>query len=107
MEFLLLSEKEYENFWETHPLKTFLSSVEIGKLREKKNWKVKVLNLAIHLVLILGATTMVYPLLLMISGSLKSSVDFKDFDIVPQYFYQDTALFKKYINTKYNTKHNW
>lgn len=40
MDFLLLSEKEYENFWETHPLKTFLSSVEIGKLREKKNWKV-------------------------------------------------------------------
>ena len=75
----------------------------IGRV-EKKNWKVKVLNLAIHLVLILGATTMVYPLLLMISGSLKSSVDFKDFDIVPQYFYQDTALFKKYINTKYNTK---
>lgn len=40
MEFLLLSEKEYENFWKTHPLKTFLSSIEIGKLREKKNWKI-------------------------------------------------------------------
>lgn len=75
----------------------------IGRV-EKKNWKVKLLNLTIHLVLILGAVTMVYPLLLMISGSLKSSVDFKDFDIVPQYFYQDVALFKKYIQTKYNTK---
>mgnify|MGYP003499356589 CR=1 FL=1 len=40
MEFLLLSESEYEKFWNNHPQKTFLSSVEIGKLREKKNWKV-------------------------------------------------------------------
>jgi len=40
MEFVDLKEKEYEEYWENHPLKTFLSSPDIGKLREKNNWKV-------------------------------------------------------------------
>mgnify|MGYP003299864064 CR=1 FL=1 len=40
MEFVELTEQEYENYWKTHPLKTFLSAKEIGKLREKRNWKV-------------------------------------------------------------------
>lgn len=40
MEFIELSEQEYENYWETHPLKTFLSAVEIGKLRKKRSWNV-------------------------------------------------------------------
>ena len=40
MNFTEITEKEYQNFWETHPLKTFLSAVEIGKLRKKSNWEV-------------------------------------------------------------------
>lgn len=40
MEFFELTEQEYETYWKNHPLKTFLSSIEIGKLREKRNWKV-------------------------------------------------------------------
>ena len=40
MEFVELTEKEYEKFWEVHPLKTFLSSSDIGKLRKKNNWDV-------------------------------------------------------------------
>ena len=40
MEFFELTEKEYQNYWENHPLKTFLSSIEIGKLRQKRNWNV-------------------------------------------------------------------
>lgn len=40
MEFVELSEQEYENYWETHPLKTFLSAIEIGKLRKKRSWNV-------------------------------------------------------------------
>ncbi len=39
MKFLEITEKEYQAFWETHPLKTFLSSTKIAKLREKSNWK--------------------------------------------------------------------
>ena len=40
MEFFILTEEEYYNYWNNHPLKTFLSTIEIGKLREKNNWKV-------------------------------------------------------------------
>lgn len=40
MRFCELKEEEYQLFWENHPLKTFLSAVEIGKLREKRGWKV-------------------------------------------------------------------
>lgn len=39
MEFIEITETEYRSFWENHPLKTFLSSPEIGKLREKNGWK--------------------------------------------------------------------
>ncbi len=41
MEFTELTEEEYEKFWETHPLKTFLSAPEIGHLREKNGWNLK------------------------------------------------------------------
>lgn len=40
MKFSEITEKEYQEFWKEHPLKTFLSSIEIGKLREKSNWQV-------------------------------------------------------------------
>ena len=39
MKFQELTEKEYQKYWENHPLKTFLSSTEISKLREKRNWE--------------------------------------------------------------------
>lgn len=41
MKFCKLTEKEYQKFWENHPLKTFLSATEIGELRKKSNWKVE------------------------------------------------------------------
>lgn len=45
MEFVELSEKEYRKYWETNPLKSFLSSPEIGKLRKKNGWNVVYLGL--------------------------------------------------------------
>ena len=39
MKFQEITEKEYHKFWESHPLKTFLSAKEISKLREKNNWE--------------------------------------------------------------------
>ncbi len=69
---------------------------------ERKYWKTKVLNAAIHFVLLLGAVTMIYPLLIMLSGSFKSSVDFNDFSILPEFLYKDELLFQKYLDSKYN-----
>ena len=40
MNFCKLTEEEYQKYWNKHPMKTFLSTIEIGKLREKSNWKV-------------------------------------------------------------------
>lgn len=39
MNFQEITEKEYKDFWENHPLKTFLSAPEISKLREKSGWQ--------------------------------------------------------------------
>lgn len=38
MKFQEITEKEYRTFWENHQCKTFLSSPEISKLREKQDW---------------------------------------------------------------------
>lgn len=38
MEFKIIDENIYQKFWESHPLKTFLSSIEIGKIRIKNGW---------------------------------------------------------------------
>ena len=45
MEFFELTEHEYQEYWDNHPLKTFLSSVEIAKLRQKRNWNVNYVGL--------------------------------------------------------------
>ena len=39
MKFQEITEKEYINYWKNHPLKTILSSIEISKLRKKRNWE--------------------------------------------------------------------
>lgn len=39
MEFQEITKKEYQKFWEKHPLKTFLSAPEISELRKKSNWE--------------------------------------------------------------------
>ena len=40
MQFREISEEKYRKFWENHPLKSFLSSPEVGKLRESNGWDV-------------------------------------------------------------------
>ncbi|NOY80060.1 MAG: carbohydrate ABC transporter permease [Kiritimatiellaeota bacterium] len=67
---------------------------EIGR----KAPKVRLLIWSIYTVLTLGALSMIYPFLLMISGSMKSSVDLKDFDAVPKFLYSDTDLYRNHIS---------
>ena len=77
----------------------------IGKV-EKKSLKVKILNISIHVLLLLGAVTMVYPLLLMVSGSFKSEVDFSEFSLLPEFIYNHELLFQKHLATKFNGQNN-
>lgn len=69
-----------------------------------KSPKVRILNALIHLVLCLGAVTMVYPMMLMVSGSVKSNLDKNEMDPIPQYFRDEVQLFRKYVEAKYNEK---
>jgi multiple sugar transport system permease protein len=68
----------------------------------RKHPKTRFLIACIYIGLIVGAATMVYPFLLMISGSFKSGVDREQWDVVPRYFYDDAALFQKFVESKYN-----
>jgi multiple sugar transport system permease protein len=73
----------------------------IGKVG-RKSPRMRILNAGIHLILFVGALTMLYPFLLMISSSLKSAVDNTKLSLIPAYLYDDEALYKKYLESRYN-----
>lgn len=68
----------------------------------RKSLHIRILSFGIHFILILGAITMIYPFLLMISSSLKSAVDSTSMSIIPRYLYDDNELYRKYIESRYN-----
>lgn len=68
----------------------------------RKHPRVRALTLAIYLLLIAGAATMVYPFLIMISGSTKSAVDMRDLDVIPRFLREDETLYRKYIEGLFN-----
>ena len=70
----------------------------------RRSASVRILNICIHLVLIAGGITMIYPFVIMLSGSVKSDLDFKYFNIVPKYFTNERLLFQKHLYTKYNSR---
>ena len=71
---------------------------------ERKDPKVIFLLIIIYFILSAGALTMIYPFLLMISGSLKGKLDAYEFDVVPKFLVNDEVLFKRYVEHKYNEK---
>ncbi|NIA08013.1 MAG: hypothetical protein GWP14_10355 [Actinobacteria bacterium] len=64
--------------------------------------KVRMVYGLIYGVLIAGALGMIYPFLLMLSGSVKSEADMLDITPYPRYWFDDTALFRKYVESKHN-----
>ncbi|MBP7310841.1 MAG: hypothetical protein KA984_06110, partial [Candidatus Cloacimonetes bacterium] len=73
----------------------------IGKVGRRSR-KLILLNVLLHTVLIVGAITMIYPFMLMISSSFKSAVDNTRLSLIPRYFYDDKALYRKYLESRYN-----
>lgn len=63
---------------------------------------VRLLIGAIYAVLVLGSVTMIYPFLIMVSGSTKSAVDLKDVDIIPAFLRSDDALYRKHVEGLFN-----
>ena len=73
----------------------------IGKVGRHSR-KVRLLNSLLHIMLILGAITMFYPFMLMVSSSFKSAVDNTRHSLIPRYFLHDEALYQKYLESRYN-----
>lgn len=68
----------------------------------RKHWKVRALFAGMYLFLVIGAVTMVYPFMLMLSGSTKSAVDAKYFEAIPRFLRDDTWLYRKHIEGLFN-----
>ena len=77
-----------------------------------RSLKVRLVYGTMFLILIAGAVTMLYPLMLMLSGSVKSQADIMKITPWPRYWFDDLALFQKYTESKYNVdlvlvEENW
>jgi ABC-type glycerol-3-phosphate transport system permease component len=68
----------------------------------RKQPKMRLLIAVLYTLLSLGAVTMVYPFVVMIATSVTSPVDRDEFRPVPAYLSNDTWLYRKYIEAKYN-----
>jgi len=69
---------------------------------ERRNPGTRLLFGVMYVLLAIGACSMVYPFLLMLSGSTKSRVDANDFDICPRYVRDVSALYRKHTEAKYS-----
>lgn len=69
---------------------------------EKRKLRSRLVYLVLYTLLIIGSLSMVYPFLLMASGSFKSRVDVHDLDLLPRFFHDESILFSKFVEAKYN-----
>lgn len=67
----------------------------------RKSLKLRFLVFSIYVVLIVGSVTMVYPFLLMLSGSVKGATDIEHMDAVPELLYKDRIRFARFIEDRY------
>ena len=67
-----------------------------------KGVRVRLVYGLMYLVLTLGAVSMVYPFLLMLAGATASEADFGRQKPWPEFWFNDTMLFRKYAESKYN-----
>ena len=63
----------------------------------RRSFKIRALIFSIYFILIVGATTMVYPFMLMLAGSTKSSVDSPDSNVIPPFLKTDDDLYRKHV----------
>ena len=70
----------------------------------RRSLRMRLLISGIYMFLIAGAVTMVYPFLLMISGSTKSAVDLHPHEAIPAFVNNDLALYRKHIEGLFNER---
>lgn len=69
---------------------------------ERKSFAARMIYLGIYTLLILGSITMIYPLLIMISSSVSSEVDYEKYHMLPYYIWDQDLLWQKYLGLKYD-----
>jgi len=69
---------------------------------ERKSARGRWFLAAVFAAVLAGGATMVVPFLLMLSGSLRSSMDISRLDMVPGFLRDDADLVRKFLETKYN-----
>jgi multiple sugar transport system permease protein len=67
----------------------------------RRSRKMRLAVALVYATLGLGALTMLYPMVLMISGSVRGDTDFVWVTPVPEYLFDDRVLWMKYIESKY------
>ena len=68
---------------------------------ERKHIGTRIFWGVLYLLLFIGAASMIYPFLMMVSGSFKSRIDAAEMDVVPRFFSDDQLLYQKYVEAKY------
>ena len=68
---------------------------------ESKSRRGRLFHAAVLGLLTLGAVTMLYPFALMVSGALRSQMDENELGLVPAYFTDADALYRKFLEYKY------
>ncbi|SVD56973.1 uncharacterized protein METZ01_LOCUS409827, partial [marine metagenome] len=68
----------------------------------RRSIRVRLLIWTIYGLLAAGATTMIYPFLLMLSGSTKSSVDSPTSNMIPPFMLNEVDLYRKYVEALFN-----
>jgi ABC-type glycerol-3-phosphate transport system permease component len=69
---------------------------------EAKQPRGRLLHAAMFLFLGIGGVAMLYPFLIMVSGSVRTELDEQDLDLVPPYLVDRAALYRKLLENKYN-----
>jgi multiple sugar transport system permease protein len=71
---------------------------------ERRSPATRVLLGLAYLLLTLGALTMVYPFLVMVGSAMTSDLDVREYRVLPRYFTEDAALYRKHLEEKYGGK---
>jgi multiple sugar transport system permease protein len=67
----------------------------------RKTPKLRAVVVLIYTLLILGSVTMVYPFLMMLSGSIKANTDIDTMDPFPKFAYSDKVQFARFEEARY------
>jgi ABC-type glycerol-3-phosphate transport system permease component len=68
---------------------------------QRRSTSGRLLLTAFYAILLFGAFWMVYPFLMMLGGSVKTDVDYRQSDIVPRFLFNEEMLFRKFQEQRY------